>query len=335
MKPDLFKSPSGAGRRKSRTTRQEGWVEEVGKKVRSWRGHYVLYSVAPNGTKKRQHKVVNLGSKAELKKWEAEQKLRRIIEQRATHRAPEQLDVSFEWFWLNRYLPMREASWSRNTQSAVVSVASKHILPVLGNLQLSQITRFSLQAHLNDVAKRMSRSVAKKVRVYVKDILDEAFEQELIPKNPARKLDMPRTRKPCDRNLSAEEVAKLLNALNARDHLMVRMFVLCALRPGELFALRRECVELGRLRIKEAITRGEIQDTKTEESNGYVALPSSLEAELQNWMRSTPDDDAHAFVFASRNGTPLDAHNYLRRFLASHSSLSAELSPRWSRPLEP
>ena len=112
MKPDLFKSPSGAGRRKSRTTRQEGWVEEVGKKVRSWRGHYVLYSVAPNGTKKRQHKVVNLGSKAELKKWEAEQKLRRIIEQRATHRAPEELDVSFEWFWLNRYLPMREASWS-------------------------------------------------------------------------------------------------------------------------------------------------------------------------------------------------------------------------------
>ena len=66
------------------------------------------------------------------------------------------------------------------------------------------------------MAKRMSRSVAKKVRVYVKDILDEAFEQELIPKNPARKLDMPRTRKPCDRNLSAKEVAMLLNALKGR-----------------------------------------------------------------------------------------------------------------------
>ncbi len=315
MSSDSFRSPLGSGRRKARTTRQEGWVEEVGKKVKTWRGHYVLYSVSPSGTKKRQHKVVNLGPKAELKKWEAEQKLRQLIEQRVAHKAPEHLDVNFEWFWSNRYLPMREPSWSQNTRSAVTSVVSNHILPILGNIQLTDISRFSLQSHLNNVAKNMSRSVAKKVRVYVKDILDEALEQDLIPKNPARKLDMPRTRKPCDRNLSADEVAKLLSGLTGRDRLIVGMFVLCALRPGELFALRRECVEPGRLRIKEAITRGQMQDTKTEESNAYVALPPSIEADLQTWLQKTTDHKPQDFVFNSRKGTPLDAHNYLRRFL--------------------
>lgn len=308
-------APAGAVRRRSRTTRQEGWVEEVGKKVRSWRGHYFVYSVSADGTKKRQHKVINLGPKAGLKKWEAEDKLRALIDQRTSHNRLELLEVTFEWFWLHRYLPMREPSWSRNTQSAVTSVVSRHILPVLGGSTLTQITRFALQTQLNDVAKRMSRSVAKKVRVYVKDILDEALEQDLIPKNPARKLDMPRTRKPCDRYLSTSEVAKLLNALTGRDRLIVGMFVLCALRPGELFALRRECIEDGRLRIKEAITRGEIQNTKTEESNGYVALPPSLEAELHTWLQSAADHDPRAFVFPSRKRTPLDAHNYLRRFL--------------------
>ena len=174
----------------------------------------------------------------------------------------------------------------------------------------------------------MSRSVAKKVRVYVKDILDEAFEQDLIPKNPARKLDMPRTRKPCERNLSIEEVAAA-RGLTGRDHLIVRLFVLCALRPGNSSRFRRECVEDGRLRIKEAITRGEIQDTKTEESNGYVALPPSLRVELTSLDARRTEDPARLH-FRSRNGTPLDAHNYLTSF-SSRPPRARDSQPTFSR----
>src|SRR4051794_40794875 len=119
---------SRGARRMPRTTRQEGWVEEIGKKVRIWRGHYFVYSISADGTKHRQHKIINLGRKAELKKWEAEDKLRQVIDAQ-TGRSPEQMEVSFEWFWLNRYLPMHEGSWSRNTKSAVVSVVTRHVLP--------------------------------------------------------------------------------------------------------------------------------------------------------------------------------------------------------------
>ena len=52
-----------------------------------------------------------------------------------------------------------------------------------------------------------------------------------------------------------------------------------------------------------------------EESNGYVALPPSLQSEFESWLAASPDEDPRAFIFSSRNGTPLDGHNYLRRFL--------------------
>ena len=285
--------------------------------MRVWRGHYCLYVYRPDGTKERKHKTVRLGLKAEMKKWEAQSKLRSIIEREYAKigLAAVDVDPTFEWFWRERYLPIREGIWSRNTRSAVGSVIEKQVLPVIGRLRLDQITRFTLQSHLNDVANRFSRSVAKKVRVYVTDMLEEAFEQDLIAKNPARKLDMPRTRRPCERYLTADEVRKLLAKLQGRDHLIMRMFILCALRPGELFALRRECVEPGRLRVKEGVTRGVVQETKTRESNGFVALPTSLEAELGEWLARAPSSSERAFIFAGEQGRPLDAQNYLKRVL--------------------
>jgi integrase len=75
---------------------------------------------------------------------------------------------------------------------------------------------------------------------------------------------------------SLEEVRALLTQASGREHLVLRIFINCGLRPGELFALREDDVEPGQLRIDEAVKeteRGEcrISDTKTTGSRGYVA----------------------------------------------------------------
>ena len=69
-------------------------------------------------------------------------------------------------------------------------------------------------------------------------VLEEAVEQELITKSPARKLKMPPTAKPCGRFLSLEEFDALILQLEFRDRLIVRMACTMGFRPGELFALR-------------------------------------------------------------------------------------------------
>jgi integrase len=93
-----------------------------------------------------------------------------------------------------------------------------------------------------------------------------------------------------------------------------------ALRPGELFARRWSDLQPNQLRVGDAVRRvrrgeSKIGPTKTENSNGFVALPNSLMAELSHWKSVVNPADDDQLIFRSRNGTPKDSHNYLRRHL--------------------
>jgi len=162
-----------------------------------------------------------------------------------------------------------------------------------------------------------TKSVVQRARTWLKAAIEEAIDQDFLVKNPARKLEMPVTRNTCKRYLSSEEVQKLLMSLEGRDRLIARMLNVCALRPGELFALRWRSVQQGRLKIEEAVYRGKVGPTKTEGSAAFVAIPGSLQKELEFWREKCryPGDDQ--IVFPSRRGGPLESHNYLRRVLKS------------------
>jgi integrase len=97
------------------------------------------------------------------------------------------------------------------------------------------------------------------------------------------------------------------------DRLIFRLFVFCAFRPGELFALRWRSFLSYALRIEEAIYHGKLGRPKTKGSAGLVTLPQSLAEELKAWYEESGQPAADEFIFPSKRGTPLDAHNYLRR----------------------
>ncbi|MCU1325434.1 MAG: integrase family protein [Bryobacterales bacterium] len=292
---------------------QNGWVEEIGKKAKKWRGHYFVYVKASDDSVTRKHRVVTLGLKSELRKGEAEKKLRQIIE-RATGTVTARPDenVSFRWFWENRFLPL-QVGWRDSTRAAVLYTLNRHVLPAFGDTPLARLTRFDLQGHLNRLAAKYSKSLVDKVRTWVRSVLEEAVEQEYLVKNPARKLSMPPTRATCKRFLTKAEYHKLLGVLEERDQLILRLFVLCALRPGELFALRWKCLDEGHLEIDEAVYRGKLGEPKTKGSAAKVALPKSLAADLIAWHKVNDCPGSDQFIFPSRAGKPIDSHNYLRR----------------------
>ena len=300
----------------ARDRHQTGWVEETGKQVKRWKGHYYVYLKQPDGTEQRRHRAVILGPKAAMRKWQADRELLRIIERETAGNGPTKPDgkAPFGWFWEHRYLPLKAAKWRRSTLEAIVSVMSTHVWLQFGHVALCELRRFDLQAMLNGVAGKYSQSVVHKVKAWVKAVLEEAVEQECLGKHPAAKLEMPTTRPICKRYLRQQEIGQLLAVLQGRDRLIVRLLLLCALRPGELFALRRGCVEPGRLRIEQAVYRGEVGETKTEGSKAYVALPASLEAELGAWIRQKNIAE-DGYIFCSPRGTPIDTHNYLQRVL--------------------
>jgi len=212
---------------------------------------------------------------------------------------------------------LHQKRWRPKTARELNYFFKGRLEPLIGATALGDITRFQLQQQLNRLAEEgASGSLVRKFRTWTKAVLDEAIEQRFLERNPARKLAIPNTRPSCKRFLTVEEVCKLLGSLvHQRDRLIVRLFVLCALRRGELFAFRWDDWQGALLRVDESIVEGELGPTKTQGSTAHVAVPKSLQLELECWRTACGDVTPRDFMFASSRGTPLDGHNYLQRFL--------------------
>ena len=82
------------------------------------------------------------------------------------------------------------------------------------------------------------------------------------------------------------------------DRLILRLFVTCGLRPGELFALRWNDWTPGQLRIDEAIWRSHIGSPKTRKRLSVVFLPPRLEGKLAQWREASgAREGSSGFIF--------------------------------------
>jgi integrase len=290
----------------SRERHQDGWVEEVGKKVKKWKGHYYTYDAGG----KRHHHSADLGRKAGKTKWKAEEELRAIIARQTRTVQLATGSDTFEWFWTHRFVPMQ--SWERGTVAVLNSCFKHHVFPVVGAVPLSKLDRFQIQTLIQDVARSFSKSVVQKIRTYLKACLEEAVDQDILLKNPMRKLPQPDTRPECRRFLSIEEIHALLAAMDARERLICRICIVCGLRAGELFAAKWDDFDptLRRLRIDESAADGRLKKTKTPGSCAWVWLTAPITEDLMKWKAAS---GTPGFIFPSQTGGPIATKNFLRR----------------------
>lgn len=321
---------------------ERGYVYKVGSTAKMWEGRYHVYVTLPDGTEKRRERTRIIGPCAEMSKGDAEQALIRIIAIARGQAGPLPDNPTFRELWI-RYRTLKETVWSTATRKSVVSLfegSSKlkkqpGVLSVIGSRRVSELTRDPLQECLNQMAARGdSFSAVKKARTYISTALEFAVDEQLIARNPAQRIELPtkRLKKPCGRFYSLPEIRRLLAAAAAvslREHLIVRLFVVCGLRAQELFVLRVHDIESGILRIDEALKETEkgparIGDTKSVTSNGYVSISPELEKELRTWLQMRPvgegyhlsaEPEPNDLLFPSEVGTPFRIGNYLKRTL--------------------
>ena len=345
------------GRRMPRPRDERGWVKKVGKTQRMWEGYFNVYVRLPDGTEKRRRRSRSLGSCGSMTKNEAMDELRKIIlRERGLNSVVVQPvaspglpgDPTFNEVW-QRYRSLKEPRWSNATRKAVVSVFETappkegqqarprrpSVLELMGSRLVSALTPDPIQQLLNNMAEASySYSAVKKARTYISAALEYALGERIIQVNPAAKVQLPgaKLRKPTKRSYSLDEMRRLLSAarsVSLREHLIVRIFYVCGLRPGELFALRVDDVDPKLLRIDEALKETEkgadrVGETKTSSSNAYVSISDDLYQEITVWVsirnmgdpyhRSgtvTPND----LLFPTEAGTPYRIGNYLKRTL--------------------
>lgn len=303
---------------------QEGRLEKAGKTPK-WKGHYYTY----DGTGKRHHKLVDLGPCSKVTETEAKKKFRVILEKETGIVKAATENDTFDWFWSERFAPLK--AWTDKTRSWITGIFQRDVLPVLGPMKLSEIQKIHVQMLMKRLESK-SYSLSRAVRVYIKMVFEELDDQGMIVKNPCRKVDI-LARKPArhKRHLSKEELDLLLSELSPRDRLIVRVAVVCGLRPAELFGLKWDDFfpETGQLRIDETYSDGEWKPTKTEESDGWVSMPPSIVKQLQLWRERNPEG---TMIFSGERkfDCPLDADDFVCRNLR-RAAVRAGIMPQKSK----
>ena len=198
----------------------------------------------------------------------------------------------------------------------------------LGHVPIREFGTVEMQDHLrgwlHELAENeLSKSYIQHVLIYLRAALNEAVKRQLVHYNYASELKVPARVKDVDqRFLSEDQAATLIKHLRdhgqRRDALIVLIFYSCALRPGELFALRWNDWDEGRpdhLRIDEAFGKSGLDTPKTPRSRSHVYLPPAIQSELKAWKEWCGDVGPAVWIFTSKRGTPISYDNYLERTL--------------------
>lgn len=314
---------------------QKGWVRPRGKK---WYGYYRRTEIDPstNEPKPAVAQVI-LGFKSEMSKSQAREKLEGEVAKLG--KQPLNGDKSMingsatlGWFVRHRYLPLKEADWREETAKVKKHLIEADFLAEFEDVRLENFDKFTLQTHLNKLAKTRSKDRVLQIRAYIKDIFGEAVDQDFLPKDPARKLKTPANLRATDKTvLTWDQLRAALGKLDLRDRVLLELDMTNALRPSELFAVRWKCLRVPTesITIVETIYKGKLRTFgKTKGSLTEVPIATELVENLATWRqvsqkrydrmkrkRGLPPSDPEAFMFPNREGLFLDVSNYRKRVL--------------------
>jgi integrase len=310
-KAELGSSAHPYSARPGRERGQNGWLEITGKTRKRWRGHFHIYEMQPDGKEHRKHKTLILGLRSDMSRKEAADALRQTIAAKSELKTERQPEMTFGQFWRERFLPMHQQKWKVSSRQTQIDNIERYCVGLLDDKPLSKIDRFGLQMQANRLADKFSRSVVNKFVTWSRAILEEAVDEDLLLKNPAKKLEMPETREENKRFLTLKEIPIVLGKLPFRERLIFRMSLVLGLRPGELFALRWDDINGYSLRLDESTVDGKVyRRLKTEKSRGFVALPASLRGGLAGWKTIQQPETEEEFIFPNANGGVLRLDNY-------------------------
>ena len=231
----------------------------------------------------------------------------------------------------------------RKTQEHWRNMLDNHVLPALGVKQLREIRPDAVEKLiLAKLAEGKSSQTVWHIRTAISTLFKKAkrigwYSGDL----PTFGIEMPKLTHAERTALTREQAITLLEHLPFRLRAMVLVLALTGLRIGELCGLRWRRVSLTdsvvqmdseqlaarTLAVRESFVRvygkqldesekgGQYQDVKTRKARREVPLIALVVKVLERVHAESKFTGPNDPVFASRNGTPIDAHNELARKL--------------------
>jgi len=219
--------------------------------------------------------------------------------------------------WAQEWLSTYKSGVSYNTKEMYKVTIHKHIIPVLGHLKLKEVRPHHVQRLINDkYSEGLTRRV-EMIALTMRQVFKRAIENNLLVKNPAEALEVPKIDKPKKRTLTDDEKRYVeLAELDLKSRAFVYILLYAGLRKGEALALMKKDINLKDKTItvyKNLITKGnrpEIKmSPKTEAGNRVIPIPSMLLDALAEYLPTLET----LYVFPSANNE-LMSHIAFRRF---------------------
>jgi integrase len=214
------------------------------------------------------------------------------------------------------------------TFSDYESLATRYLLPGLAHRKLSQITPAEIQSiYASMQARGLSARTVRYAHSVLHGTLEQAVKWQMLARNVAKLVDLPRQERREMRALTPDEAARLLAASDGtRYHPFWTLLLTSGLRPGEALGLKWGDIDGDRLRVQRALVRQDgkrwqLVDPKTARARRVVSLPTSTLRLLQAHRAQQLEDRLKAgaawadndLVFATRTGEPLDYRVVVRR----------------------
>lgn len=307
------------------------------------------YALTANGTRKRKYVYGDTWEEAHCKLVELKSRTQRGIP------LPDRAWKLGEYlpYWLTVYVSGLKATTARGYESAV----RLHLVPALGTKRIDSLQAQHVRTFLAEFRNKClccaskadaTRPVEKQccsvkkccshypsarqiqyVHGVLRNALQEAMREEVVPRNVAKLVRVPSPRYKVGKGLSVDQVRAILKA--AEGHRLYPLYVIAAtmgLRRGELLGMRWSDLDLdnGTLMIEQTVQRvgGELvlSDAKTEGSEAPLPLPEwtwlvlleHQEAQKAARERVSAVWQEHGLVFPSEVGTPMEPRNLNRHF---------------------
>jgi integrase len=190
----------------------------------------------------------------------------------------------------------------------------RHLIPELGHLRLSSITRKRVQELVDKLARtEMAPATVANSIAPLRVIYRRAIDREEIHSNPTERLKLPRDRRSRERIAEPREAEALLDALDERHRLIWAFALYTGLRKGELQALKWQDIDLeqGILKVEHSLDpKAGLVAPKSESGRRRVPIPEVLAPELVAHMARQVGESE--YVLANSKGKPFNASNVYR-----------------------
>ena len=259
-------------------------------------------------------------------KKEAEQVLRKLIAEaeKGYHVTNNKITI-LEWVqtWLDVYI---EPNVSPTTLSRYQGMIKRYINPLLGSVQVQQLTTLAVQSWVNGLkvspasGKEMSAATIKHAYHVLKGAMDKAVLAGIIPRSPCQGVMLPKGEKKAPVIYDEQQIHQLIQAAKGTEmELPIDMELCLGLRRGELLGLEWGDIDWKKGQIHIIRTRvvvngkSVVKDPKTATSKRTIDVPTRLMEKLKkhqrtcqmNRLRMGEDYTATDFIIVHPDGKPI------------------------------